>query len=202
MNPKPFTPDEYETVTQRAPIGIAKVDRDGVMVWVNATFCELLGYGFHELVGKTFAFITASPDEKPDLDEFDRLMKGDQPADQYWLRPKSYNKRDGTLLKANLKAIAFRENGEITYACGYVTPVDDDRQVVEDVIRVLDARRVNVNVETANIGKQADGTLDWVISRKEKLIAAGLVVVSVLAAIFAAAYIAVTQTLGSGGGTP
>ena len=49
-----------ENIIQRAPIGMAVIDFDGIYRDVNPAYCRIYGYSAHEFLGQSYTMIFAA----------------------------------------------------------------------------------------------------------------------------------------------
>lgn len=54
--------ERFRNVFEEAPIGMAVVSLEGTLLQMNKAFCEMLGYGEQELIGRSFSSITHHDD--------------------------------------------------------------------------------------------------------------------------------------------
>jgi diguanylate cyclase (GGDEF)-like protein/PAS domain S-box-containing protein len=92
---------------EHAPIGIALVSVDGVLLDVNDALCRLLGYARGELTGRTFADITHPGSLDVDAVQVAGLLDGG--AETYRVE-KVYLTRDGREVAAQLSVALARDD--------------------------------------------------------------------------------------------
>lgn len=94
-------------------IGMAIVGRDGKWLDVNKRLCEILGYSRDELKQSTFQKLTHPDDLAKDLNQLDKLNKGQ--ISNYQIQ-KRYLHKNGQVVSAILGATAVRdEQDEVAY---------------------------------------------------------------------------------------
>ena len=74
--------DRFETAFTNAPIGMALVDVNGVVLQVNTALCRLSGYHGDELTARTLDSITHPDDVLIASDDHQQLLSGDIPSYQ------------------------------------------------------------------------------------------------------------------------
>lgn len=113
--------DENRLLWDHAPIGLAKVRRDGRFLAVNQGYCEITGYSESELLARTFQQITHPDDLESDTLEANNLANdGDSTSYQM---VKRYIRKDGATVWVNLYVHAIREpSGE--FKCYLVFAVE------------------------------------------------------------------------------
>jgi len=104
---------------EHAPNGIALLDSDGSIAQANIAFCEILGFGRSELLGKALTKITHPDDADAEAEQRTRLAVGE--IDRYQLAERLI-REDGSATWVLLSASAFREtSGSAEY---YVIQVE------------------------------------------------------------------------------
>ena len=96
----------FESIFNKAAIGIALVASDGRWMQVNDAMCRTLGYSMAELRSLTFQQITFPGDLDADLALVQRLVAGE--IERYTLE-KRYIRKDGRVIWANLSVSIERE---------------------------------------------------------------------------------------------
>ncbi|HEX7188393.1 MAG TPA: diguanylate cyclase, partial [Actinomycetes bacterium] len=110
---------------EHAPIGIALVSTEGVLLDVNDALCRLLGYQREELTGRTFHDITHPDHLAADVAHVEALLAGN--ADTYRLE-KVYLTRDGREVWAQLSvALARDDHGQPQYFISMIEDVSAQR---------------------------------------------------------------------------
>jgi len=90
---------------EHAPAGISHVDRQGRLLQVNRTFCDMLGYSAEELMAMRFQDITHPDDVAPDELHVRRALEGQ--CQRYTLE-KRYIHKDGHIVWAQLTVALLR----------------------------------------------------------------------------------------------
>ncbi|MCB1099865.1 MAG: PAS domain S-box protein [Verrucomicrobiae bacterium] len=97
--PKNFRESDFRTVFERASIGVALVDCDGVPFLSNRRLQEMLGYSAEALSNMPFPQFTHPDDRDNDRALYGELIAGDR--DHYQIE-KRYFRKDRTLLHASV----------------------------------------------------------------------------------------------------
>ncbi|MGH8893190.1 MAG: putative bifunctional diguanylate cyclase/phosphodiesterase [Actinomycetes bacterium] len=92
---------------EHAPIGIALVSTDGVLLDVNDALCRLLGYGHEELTGRTVRDISHPDHVNVDIAQMEAMLAGR--TDTYRVE-KVYLTRDGREVWAQMSAALARDD--------------------------------------------------------------------------------------------
>src|SRR5207237_6305523 len=105
--------ERFRNVFEEAPIGMAVVSLEGMLLQVNKAFCEMLGYCEHELAGHSFSSITHHDDiEKGGLLAM-QALKGE--IGTYKVE-KRYLKKNHETLWADLTVTMLRnQDGQAMY---------------------------------------------------------------------------------------
>lgn len=117
-----FSSAEYQrALLEDSPIPTAYVSRDGVFVYVNDAWCDLVGYSRTELQGMTFGNITHHLDLRADEAEVNGCLA--DPSKRGYAMGKRYvHKIDGTVW-ANLVVRTVWINGSFRVFVAYAMPV-------------------------------------------------------------------------------
>lgn len=117
-------------------IGLTQVDTEGRFLVVNRRFCEMLGYGRDELIGKRFIDIT-HPDERS-LDE-EILRTAAVKPNVNLSREKRYIRKDGSILWAQRSGVVVRDaQGKVLYSLGSIEDVSQ-YHASQETLRALNA---------------------------------------------------------------
>jgi PAS domain S-box-containing protein len=95
---------QMRATVEQATAGVVRYDTRGRFVFVNRTFCQMLGYTESELVGKTIADVTYRDDLKENMRSFRRMIQEGKPFEM----EKRYICKDGSILWADVSASAVR----------------------------------------------------------------------------------------------
>jgi PAS domain S-box-containing protein len=90
---------------EQATAGMLRYDTHGRFIFVNQTFCQMLGHRQSELVGKTIAEVTHPDDVKKHTRLFRRMIRDGKP----FAIEKRYVRKDGSVLWAEVSSSAVRE---------------------------------------------------------------------------------------------
>ena len=81
---------DFRALFEQAGVGLAEVALDGTLLRVNEQFCRIVGRGPRELERRTFQEITHPEDLAADVEQLERLLRGEIPAysiEKRYLRP-------------------------------------------------------------------------------------------------------------------
>jgi diguanylate cyclase (GGDEF)-like protein/PAS domain S-box-containing protein len=114
--------ERYRAAFEQAAIGVMHTALDGTLLKVNARLCTMLGYAGDELVGRSFAEITAPEDREASDALRERLVS--EPADAIApVLEKRYVRKDGAALWVTVSVAVVRDaQGRPEY---FVTSVQD-----------------------------------------------------------------------------
>ena len=119
----------FRLAARHAPIGMAIVGLNGVLIEANDAFCRLLGYGRGELSGLTFQSLTHPEDLALDLAHVEVLLSGG--AETYRM-VKRYLTRTGTSVWAQLTVALARDAAERpAYFLSMIEDVTAERDATE-----------------------------------------------------------------------
>ncbi len=122
----------FRLATRHAPIGMAIVGLDGVLLEANDAFCRLLGYGRGELTGLTFQALTHPEDLSIDVAHVEMLLAGG--AETYRM-VKRYLTRAGAPIWAQLTVALARDAADRpAYFISMVEDVTAERDATEALV--------------------------------------------------------------------
>ena len=103
----------FRNIFEEAPIGMALVGLDGVLLQVNKAFCEMLGYGEQELTGHSLSVLTHPDDVGKDGLLATQMLKG---AITGYKVEKRYLRKERDTLWADLTTTILRnQDGQAIY---------------------------------------------------------------------------------------
>ncbi len=114
--------------------GLAVVDKHGVILYANPAFADILGYSVSELQGTPFKEITAQEDIEPDLEEFERLLRGD--TDHYSM-VKTYWSKTNKPITCKLRVVSIEDGALVLGIVFPVEVVSMDRLSKEEQHKVI-----------------------------------------------------------------
>jgi PAS domain S-box-containing protein len=121
---------------EHAGIGIAEVDRDGILLRVNAKLCELMGFAPDELQGRSIFDETLVEDRAHDREQFRRQAAGE--IERYTVE-KRIRRRDGTHVWTSITSSSVRDvQGRFLYAVRVQTDISDRKLAEEALARRID----------------------------------------------------------------
>jgi PAS domain S-box-containing protein len=100
--------ERFRSTFEQAAVGIAHVAPRGEFLRINARFCEIVGYTRGEMLERTFQDITHPDDLDADLEQVQRLLRGE--ADTYSMT-KRYYRKDGQIVWVVLTVSLLRDDG-------------------------------------------------------------------------------------------
>ncbi len=105
--------ERFRNVFEEAPIGMAVIGLDGMLLQVNKAFCEMLGYAEEELTGRSLSAITHPDDVGKDGLLATQMFKG---AITSYKVEKRYQKKGQETLWADLTSTILRnQEGQAIY---------------------------------------------------------------------------------------
>lgn len=104
----------YREFFELSRVGMANTSRDQRFFAANSRICEILGYDYNSLLGRTWTSITHPSDLSDDVERFQKMLRGELTA--YTLK-KRFVRKDGTLIHALISARGiYSPSGEFDYA--------------------------------------------------------------------------------------
>lgn len=117
-----MTPEEI--IFQNHPHGICKVSREGRFLVVNDWLCEYWGYSRDKLLSMTFQEITHPADLRPDVNQVDRLIRGE--IENYRMSKRYRHGKTGKWLWSVLCVGGVRNSSnELEYFISQIAPDTD-----------------------------------------------------------------------------
>jgi PAS domain S-box-containing protein len=112
--------ERMRATVEQATAGVVRYDTRGRFVFVNRTFCQMLGYTESELLGKTIADVTHRDDLKENMRSFRRMIQKGKPFEM----EKRYIRKDGSILWTDVSASAVRgPDGKIQSGAAVVVDI-------------------------------------------------------------------------------
>ena len=127
--------ERLQIIFNNAAIGIVEVDQNDRFINANNRICEILGYRYEDLIGKTVADITATEDLSRSNEMNRRLHKGDFNIFNY---EKQYIKSDGSLLWVHVTVSAiYDSNGSHLKSIGTIEDISERKMAEEKLHEAL-----------------------------------------------------------------
>ncbi|MFZ1730685.1 MAG: PAS domain S-box protein [Bacteroidota bacterium] len=137
-----------QAIEQTLQSGIAIVDQQGIQVYVNPFFCQLLGWTEKELLGKQAPFIYWPEDQLENIDRaFKETISNSAPPEGYEL---VFARKDGVRMPVQINISPFSDGSSIT---GWLANVVDisKRKLQEAELLKKDAL-LEITGYTAKVG--------------------------------------------------
>jgi PAS domain S-box-containing protein len=122
---------EAERLVERAYLamdrsreGIALLDEDGDFIYVNETYCGIVGYDENELLGEFWEMVY--PDEQ--ADRIYREILDEVPEEGYWSGDTVYQRKDGSRIRVS-HALVYSEEGTMICLIRDVTDLQETRRL-------------------------------------------------------------------------
>ncbi|NNN19078.1 MAG: EAL domain-containing protein [Acidimicrobiaceae bacterium] len=124
--------EEYFRVSfenNMAPMGVA--DLDGINVWVNPSYCEMVGLTREELVGKSFLEHTHPEDRYITETMNRRARSGDENQVRYTKR--YVHKNGGVILAEVSRSLARDRDGNPSYVIASIRDITEERALADQL---------------------------------------------------------------------
>lgn len=119
-------------IVEQATAGMARVDRDTRIVFVNQRLCEMVGYTESELIGKPIRHFTHPADLKKTAELFGKLVNKGEPYET----EKRYICKDGSSLWVNVSASPVRDkHGKTHSAVAVIVDITGRKQAEAKLLR-------------------------------------------------------------------
>jgi PAS domain S-box-containing protein len=125
---------QFRALSEQAAIGVTKTETaTGRYVFVNQRFADIVEYTRDELLTMDFHEVTYPDDLTDDLNNVDRLVKGE--LTEYSME-KRYQRKDGTAIWVNLTVSPLWQAGESPeYLIGLVEDISERKQTEDKLCR-------------------------------------------------------------------
>ncbi len=123
--------EEFRTVFEKGPLGMAISDARSRFIKVNPMFCTMLGYSQEEMLTKSFADITHPDHLKEDISQVQRLTAGEIPE---YTTEKRYIKKNGDVIWASVVVSVVRDmDGKFLYYLAMISDISERKAVEEEM---------------------------------------------------------------------
>ena len=129
-----------QVIFDQAAVGFAYIEsKTGRLVKVNKKFRDIIGLNKDAALSDTFMSITHPDDLQEDLDNMEKLLKGDI---REFSMEKRYIRKDGSIVWGNLTVSALWASGQSPD--NHIAIVEDitDRKKAEEDLKSLDRKSV------------------------------------------------------------
>lgn len=124
----------FETIFDRSLIGLGLVGLKGEWIKINPKLIDILGYSEKELTKKDFQSITHSEDLKEDLNNVEKMIKGE--IKEYSMQ-KRYRCKSGKIIWVLLKVSLMRdENGEPLFFISHIQDITKEKLDEEHIKQI------------------------------------------------------------------
>ncbi|HWG90924.1 MAG TPA: PAS domain S-box protein [Candidatus Thermoplasmatota archaeon] len=121
----------FRAAFEQAAVGMSHNALDGRWLRVNARLCEMMGYSEHEMLVRDFQSLTHPLDLPRDLEQRERLLRGEIPI---YKTEKRYLRKDGRILWVNLTLSVVRhENGDPDYLLAVLEDITQRKRSEQDL---------------------------------------------------------------------
>ncbi len=111
----------FRKIFEEGPMGMGILNTEFKFIEVNQTLCDILGYSENELRTLKFSDITHPDHIQRDIEQSEKLLKGEIP---YYRAEERYIKKNKEIVWAELTAISLRDQkGEITQTLAMIDDI-------------------------------------------------------------------------------
>ena len=149
--------NEFRSVVENSPVGIAMVDKDGHLTFCNRAMARIVGYSPEELRTMNFEAFTHADDLKREWPLIEAMRNG--ASDEYQLE-KRYIHKSGHHVWVDLSAgVARNASGEISFGFAFATDITA-RRMSEEALRTSEERfrlSFHLSPDAIAINRLSDG---------------------------------------------
>ena len=163
--------ERFRTIFEQAAVGVALIDsRSGRFLRINGRYAELLGYDIDELAEMDFQQVTHPEDLQADLDNMERLRRGDI---REFTMEKRYFHRDGSVVWVELTVSPTWKPGEQpTRHIAIVEDITARKKAAEALQRHLEDQRLTAEIgqialQPISLDDMLEQTLDRVLANED-----------------------------------
>ncbi|MCG8636734.1 MAG: PAS domain S-box protein [Desulfobacterales bacterium] len=144
----------FKAIFDQAAMGFAQVNtHTGQFIRINQKFCDIVGYTLEDMKANTFMNLTYHEDLQGDLDNMEKLKKGEISS---FSREKRYIHRDGGIVWVTLTVSPMWNSGEQPdYHITIVEDITDKKEIEKEKLN-LEAR-IRQQQKIESIGQLAGG---------------------------------------------
>ncbi len=128
---------QYQTIIDRAPIGIVVTDRDGLILVANPVFQKMVGYSGDDLRTRHFKDVTHPEDFQASLKAIERLVGGHRSG---YTLDKRYIRKDGTVVWARVSLSVLVDSDGNPHGLLAMQEDITERRAIEETLRQSEAR--------------------------------------------------------------
>ncbi|MFL6354280.1 MAG: PAS domain S-box protein [Bryobacteraceae bacterium] len=155
--------ERFRRVFEEGPLGLALVGKDYRFLKVNNALCHMVEYSEAELRELTFADITHPDDVRADLEQTERLFRGEVPS---FAMRKRYVKKSGEIVWINLTASVIRNaQGEPMNGLAMIEDITEVKRAQEEA--VARQKLESVGVLAGGIAHDFNNVLGGILTEAE-----------------------------------
>ena len=155
--------ERFRRVFEEGPLGLSLIGKDYRFLKANNALCQMVGYSEAELLQLTFGDITHSDDLQADLEQVERLFRGEIPIHKM---RKRYLNKSGKIVWINLTASVIRNTaGEPIYGLAMVEDITEVKRTQEEA--VSRQKLETVGALAAGIAHDFNNLLGGILSEAE-----------------------------------
>ena len=116
-------------VIEKAPVGICITNEHYIYEYVNPAYCEIYGYDFGELIGKSFTLVVPDEHRKELMDLHDRFMHQEYELEGEW----NVIRKGGELRKILANAAYVIDENRRPKKITFVLDITDRKHALSDL---------------------------------------------------------------------
>ena len=140
--------ERYRLVSENPLLGVGWASLTGDILYLNQTFCDMLGYTVEELKRVHYTEITHPDDLLIEAPLFDAVLKG---ITDHYKMEKRYIRKDGVHIWAELNLTRVKNNTGEEYCLGIIQDISQRKMAEEAILRLNEELEDQVHNRTAQL---------------------------------------------------
>ena len=154
----------FRSIFEQAAVGVARTDKDGLIIDANEKLEKMLGYGDNELLGVSVFDITTTEDKDLERQLSEELLAGKRES---YSMEKHFFCKDGHQILGRLTVSLSKDSkGEVDFTIGVLEDITEYKRI-QEALRTSEVRYRSI-VGSAGVGINIADTEDHILEANEK----------------------------------